>query len=273
MKMELGKQHIPILAICVSIILSAAIIAYKPQLPRELQEFRFVTGIPPVRGAVTSEVGYVPAVAVGDEWVKTISLSGAGSASAKANQATLTVGVQTEAPYASEAVEENARMMTAVINAIKNLGLSEDEIKTVTYSVHPVYDRDWKQVTDYRVINLVQVRVSNLDLVGDVIDAASDAEANRIDGISFGLSDDLVEELKFEAYREALRDAEAKAEVIAESLGLTLTGVYSVSESVYYPYSPYPAPARTLAMGEAATPIIEGSLSISVTVQVVYTFQ
>lgn len=273
MKMKLGKQHIPILAICVSIILSAAIIAYQPQLPRELQEFRFVTGIPPVKGAVTSGVDYRPAATVSDEQKNTISLSGAGSASAKANQATLTVGVQTEAPYASEAVEENARMMTAVINAIKDLGLTEEDIKTVTYSVYPIYDKDWKQVTGYRVINLVQVRISNLDLIGDVIDAASDAKANRIDGISFELSDDLVEELKFEAYKEALRDAEAKAEVIAESLGLTLTGIYSVSESVYYPYSPYPATAEALAMERAPTPIIEGSLSISVTVHVVYTFQ
>lgn len=270
-----------VLAICISIILSAAIIAYRPQLPQEIQDFRFVSGIPITQGAVTSGVGFEPTVAIDADQVKTISLSGAGSATAQANQATLTIGVQNEAPYASEAVEENARSMTAVINAILlALDISEDEIttviKTVTYSVYPNYDYELRRVIGYQVINLVQVEVSDLDLVGDVIDAASEAGANRIDGISFGLSDDLIEELKLKAYRDALDDAETKAEVIAESLGLTLTGVFSVSESVYYPYRPYAAvDGYVMERAEAAvpTPIYEGSLSVSVTVQVVYTFE
>ena len=275
----LGRKHIPVLAICASIILSAAIIAYRPQLPQlpqELQDFRFVSGIPTTQGAVTSGIGFEPSVAVGTDQVKTISLSGAGSASAQANKATLTIGVQNEAPYASEAVEENARAMTSAINAVLALGLSEDAIKTVTYSVYPNYDYELKRVIGYQVINLVQVEVSDLDLVGDVIDAASGAGANRIDGIAFGLSDDLIEELKLMAYRDALGDAESKAEVIAEYLGLTLTGVYSVSESVYYPYRPY-AMTDAYALERAAsyvpTPIYEGSLSVSVTVQIVYIFE
>lgn len=272
--MELKRQYISIFAICMSIILSAAIIAYKPQLPQDLRDFRFVSGIPQVQGAVTSTgFDYTQAVAVDGEQAKTISLSGYGSASARANQATLTVGVQTESPYASEAVEENARAMTAVIDAIESLGFSEEEIKTVSYSVYPMYDYDWKRVTGYRVINLVQVRISNLDLVGDVIDSASEAGANRIDGVSFELSDELAEQLKFEAYRDALMDAAAKADVITETLGLELIGVLSVSESVYYPYRPYPAMAEALSVDRAPTPILEGSLSVSVTVQVVYTFQ
>ncbi len=262
--MEMKKQYISVFAICVSIILGAAIIAYKPQKPQE-QEFRFPVGIPP-------SLGTVAATWIGDEQVNTISLSGSGSASAQANKATLTVGVQTESPYASEAVEENAGTMTAVIDAIKSLGIDEEDIETVSYGVYPVYDRDLERVTGYRVTNLVRVKISNLSMVGDVIDAASEAGANRIEGVSFGLSDDLAEQLKLEAYRDALGDAEAKAVVIAEILELELTGVLYVSESVYYPPRPYPA-AETLAIDRASTPILEGALSITVTVQVVYTFQ
>lgn len=266
MKMEMRKQYISVFAICVSIILGAAIIAYKPQKSLE-QGFRFPVGIPPSLGTFASTW-------VGEEQVNTISLSGSGSASARANEAALTVGVQTESPYASDAIEENAMTMTAVIEAIKSLGIDEDDIKTVSYGVHPVYDSEWKQITGYRVNNLVQVKISDLTMVGDLIDAAGEAGANRIEGVSFGLSDNIVEQLKLEAYRDALGDAEVKAEVIAEVLGLELTGVLYVSENVYSPYRPLPYPAaETVAFERATTPILEGSLSVSVTVQVVYTFQ
>lgn len=275
-KMELRRQYISVFAICVSIILSAAIITYRPLMPKNGEEdFRFVTGIPNARGAVTATgVGYQPAVTIGDEQVKTISLSGYGSASGQANMATLTVGVQIERDEASDAIDENAALMTAVIEAIKSLDISEDDIKTVSYSVYPVYDWELKQVTGYRVTNLVQVRISDLDMVGEVIDAVSDAGANRIEGVSFGLSDDIAEQLKLDAYRDALKDAAEKAEVIAEALGLELTGVLSVSESVYYPYRAYAALEIAAPVpAPATTPIIEGTLSVSVTVQVVYTFQ
>ncbi|MFQ6053184.1 MAG: SIMPL domain-containing protein [Candidatus Bathyarchaeia archaeon] len=250
-----------------SIILAAAIIAYKPLAPQEGGEgFRFPAGIPPSLGAVASTW-------VDGEQANTISLSGSGSASARADQATLTVGVQTEMPYASEAVEENARLMTAVIDAIEALGISEDNITTVTYSVHPIYDYELKKTTGYRVVNMVQVRIGDLDMAGAVIDAAGGAGANRIDSVTFGLSEDRAEQLKLQAYREALKDAEEKAKVIEEGLGLKITGVYSVSESVYYPYTPYRG-AETFALdAKAPTPIIEGTLSVSVTLRVVYTFQ
>ena len=265
MKMEMKKQYISVIAICVSIILGAAIIAYKPQKPQE-QEFRFPVGIPP-------SLGTVAATGIGEDQVNTLSISGSGSASARANQATLTVGVQTESPDASEAVGENAETMTAVIDVIKSLGFEEEDIETVSYSVNPMYDYEWKRVTGYRVTNLVQVKISDLDMIGDVIDAASDAGANRIDGVSFELSDDLVEQLKFDAYRDALGDAEEKAEVIADFLKLDVTGVLSVSESVYYPYRPYLEYEVVAAKAPAPTPILEGALSVTVTVQVVYTFQ
>lgn len=265
-KMESKRLYLSVVAICMSIILSGAIIAYRPQVT-EAKGFRFPVGISPSLGTVASTW-------VGEEQANTISVSGLGSASARANQAKLTVGVQTEKPYASEAVEENAGLMTAVIDAIKFLGVSEDDIETVSYAVQPIYDYDLKRLTGYWVTNMVQVKISNLDIVGDVIDAASEAGANRINGVSFELSDDLADELKLEAYKEALNDASEKAGVITDTLDLTLTGIYSVSESVYYPYRPYFAMEAPAPYPEkASTPILEGALSVSVTVQVVYTFQ
>jgi len=164
----------------------------------------------------------------------------------------------------------------AVITAIKDMGISEDRIETVQYSVQPNYDWDRRMTVGYRVTNMVQVEILDLrtraSIIGDIIDTATDAGANNIQGISFGLTDDVIDELEREAYVLALGDASGKAQLIAETLELTITGVHSVSESTYYPYSPYRDVAVAFESG-ASTPIIEGSLSISVTVQVAFTFQ
>jgi len=261
----MNKQYLTVFAICASIVLGASVIAYRP-LEINAQEFRYPVGISPSLGAISN-------TQIGDQLTKTISLSGAGSASARANEATLTLGVQTENPAASEAANENAGTMTAVIAAIKSLGIADDKIETISYEISPIYDSNWQKVIGYRVVNLVQVKISDLDLVGGVIDAASKAGANRIDGISFGLSDDIAQQLKLDAYKKALGDAETKAKVITETLKLTLTGVLSVSESVYYPYTPIRAVSMAGATEKVSTPIYEGALSVSVTVNIVYTFE
>lgn len=249
------------MAICASIIIGMAIIAYQPKSVEA--DFRYPVGIPKTLGSVSATL-------IGDQEYKTITLTGSGSASAKADEATLTLGVQTENPYASEASKENAELMANIINAIRDLGIDDEDIETVSYNISPVYDSNYLRVIGYRVVNLVNVKTRDLERIGEVLDGASKAGANRIDGVSFGLSKPIAESLKLEAYKKALEDASAKAKVIADTLSLKITGVLYVSESVYYPYIPY----RGYSIAEkSTTPIFEGSLSVSVSVQIVYSFE
>jgi len=252
-----------------AIVLAAGIIAYKPFAPEvELDDtFKFPSGIPPTLGSFQS-------VAVGEDQIYAIYVSGSGSSAEKANQATVTLGVYTEDPSAAEAVQDNAALMNAVIDAIIEEGIPEDKIKTVSYSVNPNYDWEQKMTVGYRVTNMVQVEIDEIGKVGDVLDAATGAGANNVQGISFGLSDDVSTTLQTEAYVNALNDARGKADLIAETLGLKITGVLSVSESVYYPYTPYRAYAESDMVGAPEpTPILEGTLSVSVSVQVAFTFE
>jgi uncharacterized protein YggE len=213
-------------------------------------------------------------VAVGEEKVYAIHVSGSGSSSEKANQATVTLGVYTENPSATEAVQDNAALMNAVIDAIRAEEIPEEKIKTVSYSVNPNYDWETRRTVGYRVTNMIQVEIDDISKVGDILDAATGAGANNVQGISFGLSDDISTILQTEAYVNALNDARGKADLIAETLGLKITGVLSVSESVYHPYTPFRAYAEAdMAGAPAPTPIIEGTLSVSVSVQVAFTFE
>jgi len=278
--MNKNQQTFAVAAICLSIVLAGAIIAYKPgvidQVTPSLPEgFRFPSGTGVSQGVPTL---YSDVSEGTSENLKTISLTGSGSASAQADQATVNLGVQVISELASEAIGENAETMTAVIEAIKALGVSEDDIVTTSYSVYPQYDwtEDGRVFVGYSVTNLVQVTVKDLDIVGDVIDAAAVAGANQINGISFELSDAKREELKTNAYIAALGDAQDKADVIAETLGLTISGVQSVTEYSYTPVRSYEMYEEAVAMDGArsiSTPIVSGDLSVTVSVHIVFLFE
>ena len=277
--MNKNQQTFAVAAICLSIVLAGAIIAYKPgvieQVTPSLPEgFRFPAGTGVSQGLPTLYSG----VSEGTENLKTISLTGSGSSSAQADQATVNLGVQVISELANEAIGENAETMTAVIEAIKALGVSEDDIVTTSYSVYPQYDwtEEGRVFVGYSVTNLVQVTVKDLDIVGDVIDAAAVAGANQINGISFELSDAKREELKTNAYIAALTDAQDKADVIAETLGLTISGVQSVTEYSYTPVRSYEMDEESVAMDgamRASTPIVSGDLSVTVSVHIVFLFE
>jgi len=269
--MDLRRYRVPFIVLAMSILVLAAVFAYtwpKEKAPEEALSLRFPTGIPLALGTVSS-------VNVGEQEFKTISVTGSGSASMQSNEAIVTVGVQTQDESASEAVSLNAERMNQVIDAIKALGITEEDMRTVSYNVYPVYaQNDYNLVVGYRVVNMIEVDMTEMDLIGEVIDAASQNGANVIQGVSFGLSQGQQEDLKEQAYLAALRDAEAKANLIAEQLELTITGVLSVSENYYQPYQPYRDYKLAIA-GEALapTPILEGKLSVSVTVYIVYSFE
>jgi len=236
----------------------------------ELASAQFPSGIPYAIGVSRSSSMETQQAS------NTILISGSGTASAQADEATVILGVQTEGEAASEASERNAELMNAVIDALKSLGITEENMKTVSYSVQPIYSpKNYTKIIGYRVTNMISVKVTDMNIIGDVIDAAVENGANRIRGVSFKLSQERQEELLKEAYTAALKDAENKATLIAKTLGLRITGVYSVSERVYQPYQPYRSYLSYSASAEAlkSTPIIEGKLSISVTVQVIYTFE
>ena len=270
--MNKSQQIYAVTAICLSIVMAGAMIAYRPGAPSEVatntgDDFRFPSGVGTSLG--TQSFTYQGT----EPQAKTLSLSGSGSASATADEAVVTLGAQTEDMNAGEAIGANADIMDAVISAIKAQGFTDDDVKTVSYSVYPMYD--WTEggqvFRGYTVSNIVQVTISDLDKVGAVIDAAAGAGANRVDGVAFQLSDAKMEELKLNAYVAAIEDAEAKAEVITETLGISITGVQSVSESSYVPSRMYTDAVAESAKGSyAPTPIMEGSLTVTVSIHIVY---
>lgn len=205
------------------------------------------------------------------ESLKTLTVSGTATVNATPDIAYITVGVVTEHTDARVAQQRNAEQMGRIVEQIKNAGIRPEDIKTLSFTIHPRhrYDRENREssLEGYTVNNSVQVTVRDLSKAGDIVDMASRYGMNISGGIRFALSD-------YEAhYRKALSEAgtvaQGRAKVLAESLGVLLKGPVSVSEQSRY--EPSPMPIRTMVEAQT-TPVESGTVTVQATVNVTYEF-
>ncbi len=205
----------------------------------------------------------------------TIAVSGTGTIEAEPNQATVSLGVETQSENVTDALNNNSLKMKNIIAAMENLGYSKDDIETSYFSIRPVRNEtDYTKVVAYKVYNEVTVEISNLDEIGEVISKAADAGANNVQRIEFGLTEAEEEKQKTEAIKKACANAESKADVIASSLDLVILRVASVREnSVYaYPYrvSGFNEDVQIEKAGAIAPPINPKAVEVKANLEVVY---
>jgi uncharacterized protein len=202
----------------------------------------------------------------------TISVVGEGRVVAQPDVANLALGVESTAPTLAQAQEDAAARMQAVVDALLAQGVARDDVRTSRLSVGPVYDnRDASQIRGYRAANAVQAKLRDLGRVGAVVDAATAAGANRVDGIGFAIDDPT--RAKDQARAEAMANARAKADQLAALAGVRVVGVKAIVESD--PVArPVPMAREAAAMPAAAsapqTPVEPGTQEIRTQVSVVY---
>jgi uncharacterized protein YggE len=200
-----------------------------------------------------------------------IMVMGEGKASAEPDLVVITIGVETRAATADRAAEENSERMAQVMDALQRREIAEEDIQTVDYSIRAEidWDDDERRILGYVVSNSVSVKIRDVDQVGDVLDAVTDAGANNIHGIQFTFDDPT--ELREEARAEAMADAQSKAQALASLAGVGLGKPRIISESFVEPVPFYME--RVYAPGAeagGAVPVSPGQLEVRVQVQVTY---
>jgi uncharacterized protein len=197
---------------------------------------------------------------VTNEMPQIIQTYGEAEVKAEPDLARIGIAVETRGSAAEAAVEENARLANAVIEALKDFGLAEEEIKTGSYSLYSY--REWyderpegEQVITYQVTNEIVVTTTRLAEVGEMIDLAVKAGANNINYINFELENP--QELQLQALKLATEQAAKKAEAIAESSGEKISGLYRIREerTEYMPFVFRQEVAADMGMG-SPTPIM-----------------
>ncbi len=155
----------------------------------------------------------------------TMTVEGKGQITVKPDQAKLTIGVVTENPQVQIAQQENAMISKRVIEALKQIGIEENAIKTSIYSVQPRYDYvDGRSILKgYEVEHQLEVTVKDLSKVGTVYDVAIKNGANRSGGVQFSVTNP--DAYYREALKRAVHNARENAEGLAQTIGATLTTI------------------------------------------------
>lgn len=191
---------------------------------------------------------------------------------AQPDTAILNISVVTQARAALDAQQQNANKSDAVVRALKSAAGAGAEIKTSGYSLQPqrVYKENQPPtIVGYEARNSVTVTLADLTKVGAVIDAASQAGANDVAGISFTLRKD--RPAHDQALADATREAVSKAQVIARALGGHVVRIVEVQEEGFERPRPiYTDQIQTMrAASVAPTPIEVGTLDITSRVQLI----
>lgn len=202
---------------------------------------------------------------------RTIAVTGTGTVHLPPDIVYVNLGVQTRGTDIGETVQENSRLVEAVMAAIKGAGVAEEDIQTTYFNVstQPMYD-EFGNPTDevtYWVDNTLMVALRQVDGLGDLLQKALNAGANSVQGVNYSVEDP---ETAFgDARTEALEDARRQAEQLASGAGATLGPILSLTESSYGG-SPYPS---AFDKGGAGVPTVPGTLEYQISVYVTYTLR
>jgi uncharacterized protein YggE len=206
--------------------------------------------------------------------VPTVSVSGHGSVNVPPDTASVSIGVDVIKPTLGEAQEQATTQATAIIEALKEAGIADEDIQTEFFSVSILRDysesADPTLITGFQITNTLRVTVRDTDQVGELLDAAVNAGANSIYGVTFYVDDQT--EASSEARAEAVEDARTKAEELAAAAGMTLGPVVAISEGTSPLISPVYDMARGGGMGagQAAVPVEPGSTTVAVDVTLTF---
>lgn len=168
------------------------------------------------------------------------------------DNALVSFSVITKNAQAVAAQQENARKIEAVMKALQETANGvKQEVKTGDYSLSPEQDylsNGLTKIVGYEARNTIIVTTDNLNQVGAIIDSATKAGANSVEGISFVLREDSTK--RGDALGIATTQAMSKAEAIARSLN---GKIVRVVETVEGGSTPTPIAYANTAMASNST--------------------
>lgn len=218
---------------------------------------------------------------------RSVTVVGEGSVTIEPDIANTTIGVEVVRPTVQDAVSEVRALMDAVLTALQEAGVAEEDLQTSGFNIWaernfggpvPMAEGNGSENGEsvrYHVSNNVQVTIRDLQNIEGVLDAAIQAGANNIYGISFSLDDPTV--IESEARQEAIANARAKAEELASLTETEIGSVISISEVIGqgggYFGGNFATASRDGLGGGGAGPIAPGQLTLTMQLQVTYELQ
>lgn len=192
----------------------------------------------------------------------------AGEAVIKAapDQAFVTVTAESRARTPREAQLQNAQAMSAVQQRLKGVGVPAGAIRTLAYDLQAEFDyHEGKQtLRGYVARNSLEVRLDEVEKVGEVIDASVMSGATSVSDVRFDLKDRGA--LEREALKQAVGDARGRVEALAAAAGRAIDRIVRVEDAGAI-VQPPPRPVMMMRAEVAAapppeTPVVPGQVEV-----------
>lgn len=200
-----------------------------------------------------------------------LKVEGIGSIDVQPDRAEVILGVFTENVTLRTAQEENTIRMAAVLNALRQIGVSAEDIITQSYTIHPQYDYiDGRQVfRGYRVNHIIKITIRDMDNIGVFIDTAVESGANIVQDIQFTVSN--LSPYYQQALRLSIEDATEKAITIGRKLNVTIspTPIQIIEKSDEQVFSPRPV---LYTAAEVVTPIQTGQIKVTARIEAIFAY-
>ncbi|TYR79956.1 DUF541 domain-containing protein [Priestia megaterium] len=203
--------------------------------------------------------------------IRHIKVVGEGFVTASPDKISIIVGVRTENVDVQQALKENALVSNQMIDGFTQLGLTQEQIETSSFTITPKYDySDGKSIlVGYEIQHLFEITVQDVKQAGEVYSSAITNGANIAQDIRFHVTNP--QSYENEALAAALLNAQEKANTIAKTLAITLAPTPSLVQEVSAERAePYVTSAKMLAA--PSPPIQPQSLTILATVHVTYQY-
>lgn len=196
-----------------------------------------------------------------------IVTTGTGRVRARPDIAAVALGVEVRTASLADATAQVDRTMRDVLASMKNVGVADADVQTISYSIDPIAEAQERgatgaRVVGYRVTNLVQLKTRDVSAVGRIVDTAVGAGANVVRDVHFRL--DEPDAAAAQARALAVQDAHERARQVAAAAGVRLGRLLSTSESTP------PRPVARMSIATGPGPLEPGELDLIVTVQVRY---
>jgi uncharacterized protein YggE len=205
-----------------------------------------------------------------DDTLRTITVDGRAEIMVVPDQVVMRLGVELIEMELGKAKEENDRIVSAVIAAVKKGGVSTENLKTDYLHIRPRYrdTREERTLLGYVVRQSIVVIITEIDTVEDILSSALAAGANQVHGVEFRTSEP--RKHKDEARSLALDAAKEKAEVMAGRLGQKIGRPITITEQSVGRSIPSTSNVTRIsgAHGEAEGTMVAGRITISARVSV-----
>lgn len=187
---------------------------------------------------------------------ETVTVSGQAEITTAADQAEVYLAIRSTGKTAQDAQDANTMLSTKVIDALK---AQDADVESDSYYLNEEYDwtESGRKSLGYAAVHTLHVTVSDVEMLGDIIDTGIKAGATNVNRIAFTLSDEMRKSVNDQALEKASMLAKEKAMTLAKATGAKLGDVSSIQESNYY-YQPYEY-ARGAAMDMAVSESAESS--------------